>query len=287
MSYFQLFNMATKNSYISAFLFVLRATAFNLYPTINPDNLAKSFGISIDCLDALNETVSCDQTLFQMSNTVDSYLWTAENLTDLCTTDCIKSTSNWWSHVQDRCAMDTIVAFGKMIPADSIAGRFNEGMKIACLQPSSSSNSSGPYSNPGTVPTGSAPFSNITSSSNTSGPYSYPSSVPTSSAPFSNITSTSPNLAPYSNLSSVSNITSSGPVWCLLESQEWIGSDVIRPDCSAHPTDPSCIDPLSVSPENERIANLYPNDMVSNIQLLRPLCMHTNYLYSKTVIETC
>ena len=226
--------------YSSASIFALRAAAFNLYPTVNPDSLANSFGISIGCLDALNETVACEQTLFQMASTVDSYLWTTEDVTDLCTTACIASTTKWWSDVQDQCAMDTIVAYSKTIPAASIAGRFFDGLSIACLQ---SGSSSGPYPNSTTNSTGPAPFSNTT-------------------------TSASANLGPYSNSSSASNTTSSEPTWCLIESQEWVGSDIIRPDCSTDSTHPSCLDPSNVSPENERIANLYPNDMVSESVVL-------------------
>ena len=226
--------MAVGILYSSALMFALHAAAFNLYPTVNPDNLAGHFGISIDCLDALNETVTCDQTLFQMSNAVDSYLWTADNVTSLCTTACIASTAKWWSDVQDRCATDTIAAYGKMIPAESVAGRFSDGLNIACLTSDSSSAGSGPYSNSSSSLTGSAP---------------------------------------YSNSSSLSNATSSGSSWCLIESQDWVGSDIIRPDCSIDSTDPSCLEPLNVSPENERIANLYPNDMVSKIPYLKHPCV--------------
>ena len=218
---------------LCGFVFALRAAAFNLYPTVNPDSLARSFGISIDCLDALNETIPCDQTLFQMSNTVDSYLWTIDNVTDLCTPACIASTAKWWSDVQTRCPAENIAAYGKMVPAETITGRFFDGLSVACLQSGKSSNSSA---------------SNISDS-------------------FANTTSTSRSSPPYSNSSSASNTTSSGPSWCLIESQEWIGSDIIRPDCTTDSTDLSCEDPLNVSPENERIANLYPHDMVSKPHL--------------------
>ena len=233
--------MAINFLYAGAILFTFRASAFNLYPTVNPDNLAKSFGISTDCLDALNETVSCQQTLFQMSSTVDSYHWTTEDVTNLCTTSCIASAKIWWSDVQDRCEWDTLTAYGKMIPAESVAGRFFDGLSITCLQSNSGFNQSGSYSNTSSVPDGSAPFSNITLASSSS--------------------------APYSNSSQFSNSTSGASSWCLIESQEWVGSDIIRPDCSTDSTDPSCQDPLDISPENERIANLYPNDMVSNTLL--------------------
>lgn len=50
--------------------------------------------------------------------------------------------------------------------------------------------------------------------------------------------------------------------YCLIESQDWVGSDVIRQDCTTDASDPSCADPTNVSPDNERLANLYGNDVV-------------------------
>ncbi|KAL9066912.1 MAG: hypothetical protein Q9161_007244 [Pseudevernia consocians] len=234
--------------YASLFLFSSHVAAFNLYPSVNSDTLAKSFGISVDCLDALNETVTCDQTLFQMSNLVDSYLWTTKNVTDLCTADCVQSTQRWWSDVQDRCAVDTIAAYGKMIPAESIAGRFSDGLNIACLRSGSTSTAQEPSGNGTSGATGSAPYSNTSSSS-------------TGSAPYSSTSSSFTGPGPYSNSSSNLNSNSSASAWCLIESQEWVGSDIIRPDCSTDSTDPSCSDPSNVAPQNERIANLYDNVM--------------------------
>lgn len=53
--------------------------------------------------------------------------------------------------------------------------------------------------------------------------------------------------------------------WCLVSSQTWTGSDIIYPDCAKVPTDPSCTgNGSSVDPANERLANLYGNDVVSN-----------------------
>ena len=52
--------------------------------------------------------------------------------------------------------------------------------------------------------------------------------------------------------------------YCLVQSYDWAGSDIIRPDCtdSANANATQCIDPTVVSPENERIANLYPDDLL-------------------------
>lgn len=58
------------------------------------------------------------------------------------------------------------------------------------------------------------------------------------------------------------------PSWCLVESQDWVGSDVIRPDCSDDPSDPSCSDATNVSPANERLANLYGDDVVSQLYVV-------------------
>ena len=195
---------------------ICHAAAFNLYPSMNSDKLAKALGISTSCLNALNNTVPCDQTLFQMANEVDSYLWTTENVTDLCTTDCTKSTQNWWSNVIDECASDTLAAYGKLIPAESVAGRYADGLEIACLK-------SGSVSSKG---------------------------------------NTTYNGVWAKNLSAATNASSSS--WCLIESQDWQGSDVIRPECTgnSNSTEPQCSDPTDVTPDNERIANLYDNDMV-------------------------
>lgn len=242
--------------YPGLFFFASYTAAFNLYPSVNPDTLAKSFGISVDCLDALNETVTCDQTLFQMANTVDSYLWTTDNVTDLCSADCIGSSQKWWSDVQNRCAIDTITAYGKMIPAESIVGRFFDGLGIACLQSGSNLTAQGFSGNDSSSPTGSAPYSNSSASL-------------TGSASYSSTSSSSTGPGPYSNSSSNSSASS----WCLIESQDWVGSDIIRPDCSTDSTDPSCSDSTNVTAQNERIASLYDNDIVSVV--------HCNCKYTK------
>lgn len=68
-----------------------------------------------------------------MVGSVDNYLWTADNLTDLCTYDCMAAVSDWDQGVQISCQNEEIVAYGKNIPADSISGRAADGINIACL----------------------------------------------------------------------------------------------------------------------------------------------------------
>ena len=68
-----------------------------------------------------------------MTNTVDSYFWAVDNLTDLCTSACFEAVNSWNDDVQNRCVYDSLVAYDKIVPASSVAGRFSEGIDIACL----------------------------------------------------------------------------------------------------------------------------------------------------------
>ncbi|KAI0124099.1 hypothetical protein BJ170DRAFT_697065 [Xylariales sp. AK1849] len=53
--------------------------------------------------------------------------------------------------------------------------------------------------------------------------------------------------------------------WCLTESQQWVGSDIIRADCTANPSDPSCGGNSSAIPaEDTRMANVYSDDILCN-----------------------
>ncbi|KAF7536115.1 hypothetical protein G7054_g4838 [Neopestalotiopsis clavispora] len=53
--------------------------------------------------------------------------------------------------------------------------------------------------------------------------------------------------------------------WCLTESQQWVGSDIVRPDCNANPSAPSCGGNVSAIPDgSQRMANLYSDDILCN-----------------------
>ncbi|KAL9580260.1 MAG: hypothetical protein Q9212_004601 [Teloschistes hypoglaucus] len=186
---------------IGALLLAYRVTAqdvsVSLYPTVDPGRLAQAFNISEDCLEALNATLPCDPTLFQMANTVDNFYWELDNVTDLCTASCFNAVDDWDNDVQTRCALDSITAYGKAVPAASVSGRYFDGFHIACLT--------------------------------------------------------------NQNATERADVDMS---YCLIESQNWVGSDVIRPDCTTDTSDPSCADPTDVSPDNERLANLYGNDVL-------------------------
>ena len=48
----------------------------------------------------------------------------------------------------------------------------------------------------------------------------------------------------------------------MVESLSWVGSDIVRPDCSTDPTAQQCVNPYNVTAENERLANLYNDSML-------------------------
>jgi hypothetical protein len=58
--------------------------------------------------------------------------------------------------------------------------------------------------------------------------------------------------------------TSAASSYCLVQSYDWVGSDIIRPDCddSANVNHSQCIDPTDVPENNSRIANLYPDTLL-------------------------
>lgn len=105
---------------------------------------------------------------------------------------------------------------------------------------------------------------------------------------------------PYPDL--VPRQSSDTSQYCLIQSYGWTGSDIIRPDCTdpANANAPQCIDPTDVAPENERIANLYPNDLLCskcflNMFYLRlaspylPDLDHSDYLVEQwfDILDVC
>ncbi|KUI67451.1 hypothetical protein VM1G_02901 [Cytospora mali] len=167
--------------------------SFSLYPTVDQTALANAFNITVDCLEALNASLPCEPTLLQMTSDVDNYWWEEDNVTTLCTTECWSAVDGWDQDVQARCDDQTLVAYGKLVPADSVSGRYYDGLHMACL--------------------------------------------------------TNGNSTAEDDFA-----------WCVVESQNWVGSDVIQPGNTN-----------SDDPANQRLANLYGDDVLCTecyIQLL-------------------
>ena len=189
-----------------------------------------------------------------MAGSVDNYLWDIDNVTTLCTPDCLSSALIWFTEVTSSCANDAINVNGRLIPPLTIPGRVLDGMNIACLTPDTNV-----LIDPGV--NGSALTSTLLSESNSS--VIVDSSAPTATS------SADPDSSPKQKRQTGGS-RSSGPVGsssCLVESYSWVGSDIIRPDCSESTaaidnSTSQCMDATDVPPENERITNLYPDTLL-------------------------
>ncbi|KAH8899990.1 hypothetical protein GQ53DRAFT_593861, partial [Thozetella sp. PMI_491] len=248
----------------------------SLYPTVDPVRLASAFNISIGCLDALNETVACDATLLRMAGNVDNYLWGKDNITTLCTSVCQSTTQAWWADVQLACANDYMNVHGRQVPPLSIPGRVLDGMNIACLTPDTDVSQL-----PGV--NGTEITSSVTSVTNS--------------------TRLDHPIGGSVELRSVANITerqSSSSGYCLLDSYAWVGSDIIRPDCTDTSTDPQCLDPTDVPDANQRLANLYPDSVLCSECFVKmfylrmsspylPVLDHSDYLLEQylDIVDVC
>lgn len=77
--------------------------------------------------------MACDPDLFRMAGQVDLYYWEQDNITDLCTPSCLASSSDWLGNIYDTCDGQTITIDSKMVPAESVAIRYSDGIGLACL----------------------------------------------------------------------------------------------------------------------------------------------------------
>lgn len=116
--------------------------------------------------------------------------WEDDNVTALCTDNCTAQVADWDFNVAYDCYGQTLSVGGRLVPADTISGRYLDGVNMACL----------------------------------------------------------------------SDLDQLG--WCLTQSLNWTGSDIVRPDCATTPSDPQCQNPAAVDPGNQRLANLYSDDVL-------------------------
>ncbi|KAH7077185.1 peptidoglycan-binding protein [Paraphoma chrysanthemicola] len=209
----------------------IRAMAqFNLYPSIPADPFSVALNISSSCLMALNATVNCDQDLFSMAGNADGFFWSDENATALCTSACQSSAASWWYTCADACANDQLKAYGKIYPVQTVPGRFLDGLNMVCVTANTDLNTDVGIN--GTI---------------------------TDETWIGNSTTLS-----ASGEALVSRQASSESQYCLVQSYDWVGVDIIRPDCTDHANSnvSQCLDPTDVPPENERLANLYSDDVL-------------------------
>lgn len=78
--------------------------------------------------------MNCDADLFRMAGQIDVYFWSGDNITSLCTSDCIQSSSEWLDGVLGSCnPTDSISMDSKLVPIDTVALRYADGVGLACL----------------------------------------------------------------------------------------------------------------------------------------------------------
>lgn len=69
-----------------------------------------------------------------MAGQIDNYLWSEDNITALCTSDCIADSSTWVANVEEACLGQTYSVASKLVPVDTVAFRYVEGITLACLK---------------------------------------------------------------------------------------------------------------------------------------------------------
>ena len=68
-----------------------------------------------------------------MAGQVDLYYWVLDNITDLCTPSCIQSSSDWLENIYSICDGQSITIDSKMVPVESVAIRYADGIGLTCL----------------------------------------------------------------------------------------------------------------------------------------------------------
>ncbi|EZF10209.1 hypothetical protein H112_08421 [Trichophyton rubrum D6] len=190
--------MIPRNLISGLFLLPFAVSELNIYGYLDLKTLADGFHTTTACIAALNQTVDCDARTAVAAAVADTYYWTLDNVTTLCTSQCQQSLASWTSAVDAACGNRPIVEDGIIKLASSTPLAYKEGFDLVCLK--------------------------------------------------------------------------SGDSWCMIESQEWEGSDILK-----YPTDycstgdpeydgPECFeegfDQLAIEAGDERMTSLYEKDLL-------------------------
>jgi hypothetical protein len=94
------------------------------------------FLLSTDLFSRNQTLPECDPDLFGMVVDYDMFWWEQDNVTDLCLGNCSVAAALWYNNVMSACDGQWLNSYGKWIPADSVAGRYVDGINTACLSSS-------------------------------------------------------------------------------------------------------------------------------------------------------
>ncbi|KAI1109681.1 hypothetical protein F5Y14DRAFT_444510 [Nemania sp. NC0429] len=244
--------------------------SFTMFPFITAQDLAPQLGWTEPCLTAMNTTLRCDSDLYRMAGQPDNYYWSEENVTSLCTSDCVDDSSTWVGQVGDACVGQTFNVGGKLVPVDSVALRYVEGITMTCLKSNDLpfTYTSDPLANEAALLNDDLDNPNSTAQTNatTGEPLFDPIDVAPSDDgdddPYGPDNITDPSF--YQN-----------PTWCFLESQNWVGVDVEPADCTSDPSNIFCTDPSSMN----RMVNLYYDTTLCSPCFLTVLWYRINSLF--------
>ncbi|GBF63438.1 LysM domain-containing protein [Trichophyton mentagrophytes] len=190
--------MIPRNLISGLSLLPFAAAELNIYGYLDLKTLADGFHTTTACIAALNQTVDCDAKTAVAAAVADTYYWTLDNVTTLCTSQCQQSLTSWTSAVDAACGNNPIVEDGIIKLASSTPLTYKEGFDLVCLK--------------------------------------------------------------------------SGDSWCMIESQEWQGSDILKYPidyCSTGDPEydgPECFeegfDQLAIQADDERMTSLYEKDLL-------------------------
>jgi hypothetical protein len=194
-----------------------------------------------------------------MTSQIDQYYWSLDNVTDLCVRQCLDDSSNWVTNVESVCDGQTFNVAGKLVPVDSVAGRYNEGVVLACSTPKSVTLINRSTNSILTCPTSDLPL-NFTSNADTNdessvdGDLGNPNSTtlidPATGDPIFDPHDVAPSTDGTDDPSGGSDPTYLSRYqdrdWCFLMSQNIVGVDP-EPDCTADPSNVYCTDPDSMN----------------------------------------
>ncbi|CZR68554.1 uncharacterized protein PAC_18453 [Phialocephala subalpina] len=123
---------------VVSFLSTTTTASFQIYDYLDPLAIQEAWGISDQCLAALNSTIDCDQNnAVKAAQGADNIYWYPENVTALCTSDCASSLSSWHSAVASSCDGQTINYDGTVVLAETEPLMWTTGHDLVCMQDSS------------------------------------------------------------------------------------------------------------------------------------------------------
>ncbi|KAL4908188.1 hypothetical protein BDW74DRAFT_174881 [Aspergillus multicolor] len=112
--------------------------AFNYFEGQEKDIVQQTYGLSDQCLGALNQTVLCDGATAAKAAAMyaDKYTWTWTEISTLCTTRCSGSLAEWVAAVEKNCGNDKVMGPGGYPLAKAVPASWLEGYESVCLQDS-------------------------------------------------------------------------------------------------------------------------------------------------------